>query len=63
MMLRCEKQCAVYNETAKAICEILREQLDLDTAKIGLEPNSNDFTFDTDPDAPTYCKKGWVLVD
>lgn len=63
MILKCEKQCAVYNETAKSIVEILRESIGLSSARISLMPNSNDFAFDGDPNAPTYCKNGWVLVD
>lgn len=63
MMLKCEKQCVVYNETAKSLAEILREYVGLTKASIGLEPKSNDFTFDTEPNVPIFCKNGWVLID
>ena len=63
MMLKCEKQCAVYNETAKSIAEDLQNYVGLKQAKIGLEPNSNDFSFDTYAAAILFCMNGWVLVD
>ena len=62
-MLKCEKQYAVYNETAKSLADILSNYVGLRKANIGLEPNSNDFSFDTDSSAPTFCKNGWVLLD
>lgn len=63
MILKCEKQCAVYNETAKTLAETIREFVGVKRMRIALEPNSNDFSFNCDRKEKTMCKSGWVLVD
>jgi len=63
MILSCPVLCAEYNESAKAIAEVL-QNIGLKKANIGLDPTLDNFDFRTSR-RRTYCvcgKQRWRIT-